>query len=171
MASKDKNGGNRRYQNEDGTLTEEGKRRYGYDKNTGKISKAGEQLIKKDRQFIKQYMNIRNKALIDYNKDYNKNYVKAYNKSSGYMNATGIRKFNKEQEKKYGKEYYKRKGYESDYYKIFNKLLNKNFDDVMSEWYRNNKNFKAAANLIKKYGEDFVEDKNDIKEFKKHKML
>lgn len=41
--------GIRRYQNEDGTLTEEGKARYGVDEN-GNMSREGKKLLKKDRK-------------------------------------------------------------------------------------------------------------------------
>ena len=163
--------GNRRYQNEDGTLTPEGKIRYGYDKNTGKMSKAGLEQMKKDRKFTKQYMKLRNGVFKDFERDYTSNYVKAYNKSADFMNKRGISEYNKEQEKKYGKDFAKRPGYESDYMKRFNKLLDKNMKSVEDEWYYNNSNIRKAAQLIKKYGEDYVEDKNDIKMFKKYKML
>ncbi len=40
--------GIRKYQNEDGSLTEEGKARYGYDESTGKLSKEGKKVEKSD---------------------------------------------------------------------------------------------------------------------------
>lgn len=42
--------GIRKYQNEDGTLTAEGKVRYGYDETTGKLSKEGRKVEKSDRK-------------------------------------------------------------------------------------------------------------------------
>lgn len=42
--------GIRRYQNYDGTLTEEGKVRYGVDKDTGNMSKEGARLYSKDKE-------------------------------------------------------------------------------------------------------------------------
>ena len=42
--------GIRKYQNEDGTLTAEGKARYGYDETTGKLSKEGRKVEKSDRK-------------------------------------------------------------------------------------------------------------------------
>lgn len=42
--------GIRKYQNEDGTLTSEGKARYGYDETTGKLSKEGRKVEKSDRK-------------------------------------------------------------------------------------------------------------------------
>ena len=52
--------GVRRFQNEDGTLTAEGKARYGYDESTGKMSAEGEKQFKKDRlKIIKQDPDIR----------------------------------------------------------------------------------------------------------------
>ena len=42
--------GIRKYQNEDGSLTAEGKARYGYDETTGKLSKEGRKVEKSDRK-------------------------------------------------------------------------------------------------------------------------
>lgn len=42
--------GIRKYQNEDGSLTSEGKARYGYDETTGKLSKEGRKVEKSDRK-------------------------------------------------------------------------------------------------------------------------
>ena len=42
--------GIRKYQNEDGSLTTEGKARYGYDETTGKLSKEGRKIEKSDRK-------------------------------------------------------------------------------------------------------------------------
>ena len=47
--------GIRRFQNEDGSLTAEGKQRYGYNESTGKMSRAGKIIYKSDIKSNKQY--------------------------------------------------------------------------------------------------------------------
>lgn len=120
--------GVRRYQNEDGSLTDAGRKRI--NKLYAKEAGAG------DKKLRKQYNAMR---------------IKAYNQAADKMNSGGIEKFNVSQEEKYGKEYYKRDGYESDYSKLFNK----EFDSMMSksilDLYGSDKHYRAAASLVEKY--------------------
>jgi len=76
--------GIRRFQNEDGSLTAEGKKRYGYDESTGKMSKAGKRNFKAD---IKSE---RSKIIDDYDTDteaYVRNKVNEIQKMFGTGNV------------------------------------------------------------------------------------
>ena len=120
--------GVRRYQNEDGSLTEKGKQKVS--------TQYKKQEIAGDKELAKQYTNL---------------YVKAYNKSANYMNDGGIDKFNAAQKKKYGDNFYKRQGYEEDYEKQFNKLLSQNLDKTLYDFRSSTPAYQKADELVKKY--------------------
>lgn len=120
--------GVRRYQNEDGTLTEAGRKR---------ISK----------QYKKQSVKVTKRL----KKIYNNMYVKSYNKAADYMNSGGINKFNEAQRKKYGESYAERDGYVQDYSKLFDKVLTLNMNKSLNEFYQRDKNFQKSKALVDKY--------------------
>ena len=120
--------GVRRYQNADGSLTPAGKKRVS-----------------------KMYKEESAKVTAELNKRGEKMYVDAYNRAANKMNDGGIDKFNKQQEKKYGKNYAQRDGYMDDYQKTFAKELDKNFNKSLSDFYKSNKNFQKAQQLVKQY--------------------
>lgn len=121
--------GVRRYQNEDGSLTEAGKKRI-----SKKYKKAQ---AKGDKQLASNYNDL---------------YVDAYNKTANYMNNNRLEAFNAEQEKKYGKDFAKRDGAYADYEKEFDELLNENFKKKLSEFVDNNANYQKAKSFVKQYG-------------------
>ena len=120
--------GVRRYQNEDGSLTEKGKQKVS--------AQYKKQEIAGNQELAKQYTNL---------------YVKAYNKSADAMNNGGIDKFNAAQRKKYGDNFYKRQGYEEDYEKQFNKLLSQNLDKTLYDFRSSTPAYQKADELVKKY--------------------
>ena len=120
--------GVRRYQNEDGSLTPKGKKKYS-----------------------SNYKKYSVKAMNQLNKKHNSMYTKAYNKAADYMNNGGIEKYNAQQEKKYGKKYAERSGYVSGYEKEFNKILANNYNKSLKEFYDTNKNYQKAKALADKY--------------------
>ena len=77
--------GVRRYQNEDGSLTPAGKKRYS-----------------------KEYEKLSEKVTSDLQKKSNDMYIESYNRASNSMNSGGIDKFNASQRKKYGEKYAER---------------------------------------------------------------
>lgn len=120
--------GVRRFQNADGTLTSRGR-----------------------KHISKEYKKYATKASDEFNKKTTDMYVDAYNKAADDMNNGLINKFNRDQEKKYGKDFANRDQYESDYYKLFNNILNKYYDQSIYDFLSNNENFKKSNELIKKY--------------------
>lgn len=120
--------GVRRYQNKDGTLTAAGKKR-----------------------ISKEYKELSDKVENKLNKDYSKRYMNSWNKAADTMNNGGIDKFNKEQKAKYGDNYAKRDGYESDYYKVFETELVKNYNKSLKEFYQTDADYKKVEALVKKY--------------------
>lgn len=120
--------GVRRYQNEDGSLTDAGRKRVS-----------------------KQYKKASDKVVKELNKTGTKRYVDSYNKAADYMNAEGIRKFNESQEKKYGKDFAKRSGYVEDYEKFFSDKFAEYFDRSLNDFYSTDKNYKKAKELVDKY--------------------
>ena len=121
--------GVRRYQNKDGSLTPAGKK---------KISK--------------QYLKVSQKVARDLNDNYQNMYMKAYNKSADEMDKGGIDRFNASQRKKYGDKYAERDGYEDDYFAEFDKVLTKNMNRSLNDFYSNNANYKKGKELVNKYG-------------------
>jgi len=120
--------GVRRYQNEDGSLTNAGKK---------KISKEyKKESVKTQNALIKR----RDKMRMD-----------AYNKTADKMNNGGIAKFNEEQRKKHGNDYANRDGYMDDYNNMFEKEFAKNWNKSISDFYATNKNAKRAQELVDKY--------------------
>ena len=120
--------GVRRYQNEDGSLTEAGRK---------KISKEYKKSsIKGDKEMQKQYQSM---------------YLKSYNKAADKMNNGEIDRFNNEQRKKYGKDFAKRDGYVEDYEKLFNDELQKIMNKSLNDYRLSNTNYQKADALVKKY--------------------
>ena len=123
--------GVRRYQNEDGSLTPRGKKRFAkeYDKRSKltmrKLSKQG-----------------------------NRMYMNAYNKAADDMNRGGIEKFNVEQRRKYGDNYAERDNYINDYNAMFTNRVAKYFDISLNNFYKNDKNFQKCEQLVDKYKMD-----------------
>lgn len=102
--------GVRRYQNEDGSLTEEGKARYGY----GSLSKNADYSDPKKLA----------KAQKGWQQAVNDNYISLYNNTADMMNNGAIAKFNKHWDKvkiddvdKWNKEY------EEAYFKSFDAMF------------------------------------------------
>ena len=120
--------GVRRYQNEDGSLTSAGKKRYG-------------------REYERTSQKVMNKL----NKNANRIYSKAYNKAADEANNGGIEAFNAQQEKKYGKNFFKRDAYVEDYNKWFNERFADNWNKLLMDFYSNDKDFKKAQSLIDRY--------------------
>ena len=130
--------GVRRYQNEDGTLTPEGKRRIS--KKYAKYSKAA-------------YAEVNTTA----------NYVKGYNRAADRMNNGLIDKYNSEYDKKLGKKA-KNYDYENDYEynqgmaKLFDQVLTKSLAEVAYEGYMSNPNYLKAQELCRKYSMETFDD-------------
>ena len=120
--------GVRRYQNEDGSLTEKGKKKVS--------AEYKKQAIAGDKELSKKYTDL---------------YVKAYNKSADYMNDGGIDKFNAAQKKKYGDNFYKRSGYDEAYEATFNKLLSQNLEKTLYDFRSSTPAYQKADKLVKKY--------------------
>ena len=78
-------------------------------------------------------------------------YVDAYNKAADYMNEGGIARYNAEQEKKYGKNYMDRDDYVLNYEKEFERVLAKNLNKSLNEFYANDASVKKARDIVKKY--------------------
>lgn len=120
--------GVRRYQNADGSLTTAGRKRV-----SREYKKAADKVTKK------------------LNKNQTRMYVTSYNKAADYMNGGGIDKFNAQQRKKYGENYAKRDGYVGDYSKEFDKVLTKNLNKTLNDFYSSDASVKKARDLVKKY--------------------
>ena len=120
--------GVRRYENPDGSLTSAGKKR-----------------------IAKEYDRNAKKTMRKLSKGYNALYLKAYNKAADDMNRGGIERFNSDQRKKYGENYAKRDGYMQDYNKQFGNRVAKYMDKSLNDFYKNDKHFKKAEGLVKKY--------------------
>ena len=130
--------GVRRYQNEDGTLTPEGKRRIS--KKYAKYSKAADAEVNTTA-----------------------NYIKGYNRAADRMNNGLIDKYNSEYDKKLGKKA-KNYDYENDYEynqgmeKLFDQVLTKSLAEVMYEGYMSNPNYLKAQELCRKYSMETFDD-------------
>lgn len=136
--------GKRRYQNEDGSLTDEGKARYGY----GPLSKNSNYNDPKQRERAKQ----------GWSKAYNDNYVNIYNKTADMMNNGGIEKFNKHWDKVKIKDINKYNWEkEKAYMHSFDALFVINMLDMLGESpYGNegNKDYitKECSDVLRKHG-------------------
>lgn len=112
----------------------------------------GHTLADKEKQGIsKEYKKHMIKATNKIKKQEFNVHVKAYNKAADNMNNGGIDKFNKQQEKKYGSNYMNRKDYESDYMKLFDSTYSKHRNTLLTDMYKNDKNFKKGKDLVDKY--------------------
>ena len=121
--------GVRRFQNADGSLTPAGKKR---------ARKEYEKAVKE--------------ATSKLAKNQTRMYVDAYNKAADYMNGGGIDRYNAEQRKKYGDDYAKRDGYTEDYYREFDKVLTKNLNKKLNDFYSTDASVKKAHEIVEKYG-------------------
>lgn len=120
--------GIRRYQNEDGSLTPSGKKRYG-----------------------REYERTSKKVMKKLNKNANRIHINAYNKAADEANNGGIEAFNAQQEKKYGKNFFKRDAYVEDYNKWFNERFDANLNKLLLDFYSNDKDFQKAQSLVDRY--------------------
>ena len=120
--------GVRRYQNEDGSLTPAGKKRYG-----------------------REYERTSKKVMNKLNKNANRIHINAYNKAADEANNGGIEAFNAQQEKKYGKNFFKRDAYVEDYNKWFDERFAVNWNKLLMDFYSNDKDFQKAQSLVDKY--------------------
>lgn len=78
-------------------------------------------------------------------------HMEAYNEAADYMNRGGIDKFNASQRKKYGEKYYERNGYQEDYLKSFDKVIAKNLNRRLNDFYSNDASVKKARDMVKQY--------------------
>ena len=87
------------------------------------------------------------------------NYVKGYNQAVNKINNGLIDKYNSDYEKKLKKagidtekyDYSDDEKYFAGYQKMFDDVFNKEYNQVLAEAYRNNKNYKKAKELVDKY--------------------
>lgn len=114
--------GVRRYQNEDGTLTAAGQKKYG-----GMYKKA-----------MVAYQKDRNKVK-------NKLYVDSYNKTTDEYNSGKIAEYNK-------KHSPSDPDYQSKYFEQFESDWKQNYNRSVMDFTKNNKNFQKADTIAKKYG-------------------
>lgn len=121
--------GIRRYQNEDGSLTPAGKKRYSDE-------------YKKESQ----------RAMDDLQKSYGKMQVDSWNKAADAMNNGEFDKYDKRQKKKYGENYSERDGYVEGANKLFNKHYTKILNQSLDDFYSSNEHMKKAKALVDKYG-------------------
>lgn len=135
--------GVRRFQNEDGSVTPAGAKRY-YDSEGNLTNRAKKHIEKEYKKAVKAG----DKELY---KRENDMYMKAYNKAADKMNSGEIKRFNEEQRKKYGEEYFKREGYVADYEKMFYGEVKKNMSASASEFIKSNSNYKKAQKLLDTY--------------------
>lgn len=127
--------GVRRYQNPDGTLTEEGKKRY-----------------------QKQYEKSITRAISEVNAGSSSRHIRAYNLAANDMNNGGIDKFNAAWEKKHGRNY--GDAYQDAYQAAFDKLSNKYLSDLTRDDINNNASYKKATQFAdemnRKYGKNTI---------------
>ena len=144
--------GIRRYQNKDGTLTPKGRARAS-----------------------KQYKKYMSRAAA--NVETSSNWMKGYNRAADKMNNGLTDRYNSEYDKRLGSkaknhDYLNDDAYNNGYEDLFDSVLNKEVASVKLESYRNDKNYKKAQTLVKKYKmesfENLVKENNDyISELKK----
>lgn len=115
--------GIRRFQNPDGSLTPEGKKRY--DKLT-------------------------QKAYAEANKILNRTQHIPWNKAADKMNGGLIEKYNKEWIKKHGENDFENPKYYNDYQKLWNKIYNQEIDKYYDEILKNTKEYKLAQEMLGK---------------------
>ena len=120
--------GVRRYQNEDGSLTPAGKKRY---------SKEYTKLMKKAKRNV-------SRAQLEI-------LLQAEDKAYDDMYNGEFDKFNARQKEKYGENYMDRKGYSNDYSKELDRLFEKNVALIENQILSNDENYKKAQELVKKY--------------------
>lgn len=120
--------GVRRYQNEDGTLTEAGKKRI--HKQYANEQKKG------DRSLYRAYTNL---------------YDDANNKAADRLNRGEMDRFNEDQRKKYGENYSYRSDYLSDYEKFSDEIVQEIFSKSIYDFYQGNKHYQKAQSLVKQY--------------------
>lgn len=127
--------GVRRFQNPDGTLTEEGKKRY-----------------------QKKYNKIIQKSAKKVNANYNTRYVNAYNMAARDMNNGGIEKFNRDWKRKHGNDL--GEAYENAYMNQFSDLVARYLDKLTRDEVVNDSNYikaeKLADEIERKYGKGSI---------------
>ena len=140
--------GVRRFQNEDGTLTSEGRKHYSSE-------------YRKQMERAKQDVNRKGTDL----------YVKAYNQHANKLNSGLTDKYNREYDKKHNitedsnYDYSSDPDYEANYYKMSDEIFNATYDKVVADALRNSYFYKSAQAIIEKYGTmdiaDLVEQNNN----------
>jgi hypothetical protein len=123
--------GVRRFQNKDGSLTEEGKK---------KISAK-----------YKKYASRASK-----NVNTTENYMKAYNRAADKMNNGLMDKYNSDYSKKLGDkanghDYGNDQEYNEGYEKLFSEVLSKEYKKVISDALVNDRYYKKSKALVDKY--------------------
>ena len=121
--------GVRRYQNDDGTLTNAGKKRYS-----------------------KEYQREMKTARREVFNDRSLTYVNTYNRAARRMNKTGIDEFNEEQQKKYGDKYAERDSYVDEYNEKFNSIFVEEYNTALHDLWVSNKHYQKAVKLADQYG-------------------
>ena len=118
----------------------------------GRRKYDGHTLTDKEKKGIsKEYRSTMAKATKNIKEQETNIHVTAYNKAANDMNNGGIDKFHKQQLNRYGTNFMYRDNYESDYMKVFDKAYNKHRNDLLSEAYKKDKNFKKGKELVDKY--------------------
>jgi len=130
--------GVRRFQNKDGSLTPEGKKKYQkkYDKLMDRVET--------------------NLAKTDYRRQ-----IRAYNDAANKMNNGLIDKYNSDYKKKLGEkakahDYGNDDEYINGYNKLFEKVLNKSYNKILTEDRENNSNYIRAQAIVEKYGTEHI---------------
>ena len=126
--------GVRKYQNPDGSLTPAGAKRYTPDGRYGKAYKKQIVKYQKDRDAVRQKL-----------------YTDAYNKTANEYNSHKIAEYNKEHKPTDS-------NYQEEYAKQFRKDWMQNYNKSVIEFTQNNKNYKKADAIAKKYGLYSVND-------------
>lgn len=113
--------GVRRYQNPDGSLTAEGKKRY------NNLMKQAENRASKLKERL---------------------YVGAYNELADKMNGGLIKKYNDNWIKKHGNNDFYNPDYTNGYYKICNKIMREELNRAYDQFIRNTPEYKKASKLM-----------------------
>lgn len=140
--------GVRRYQNEDGTLTSEGQKRYAEYK---MLTEKAKKQIRDNNVRINQ---------------------QSVNDTILYMNNGGTAAFDAYTARKFGKKYRKSSKYQEDYLNFMNQQLEKNYNKRMSQFVLSNKEYNDVRNFCKKYemslwSQDVRNDDHDYELLKK----
>lgn len=126
--------GVRRFQNKDGSLTAEGKKKY--QKKYDKLMDEAESSLKRT-EFGRT--------------------IRAYNDAADKMNSGLIEKYNSDYTKKLGDKaeghnYFTDEAYNRGYDELFSKVLNKSYKQILNEDRKNNPSYIRAQAIVEKYG-------------------